>query len=348
MYTKHSKKPNKFRNTFVILLFSFVIPSTLFNTSIAYSQEEATEQTEDTSLYTTELQAGNQVIEQVNSIESGEMIGRIDWENRVIYSVGDGVMPPDAISAAQARVRSKRAAIDEAYGRMIEMANEVRIDAESTTRNFVNENRVVRTKVSGLVKHAEIEEIKQHDDGSYQVMMKMPMDGAKGLSIAILPVQMERVRKIRVISSTKSADFAMRPDTPSDTPSDAPSQIPTKEKITSKKEIYTGIIIVAQGLGANPAIFPTIKSEDGIIVYDLTSANPNTSLEDGLAVYRKSRDAARQVASIGNNPLIIIAQKADGRKKTNIVVSASDAQKVLQVGNENGIFEDARVVIVID
>ena len=35
------------------------------------------------------------------------MLGRIDWENMVIYSVGDGVMPPDSISPAQARVRAK-------------------------------------------------------------------------------------------------------------------------------------------------------------------------------------------------------------------------------------------------
>ena len=85
------------------------------------------------------------------------MIGRIDWENQIVYAVGEGVPPKDAINPAQARARSKRAAIDEAYAALLEAIQEVRVDAESTTRNFVNENRVVRTKVEGFVKNAEID-----------------------------------------------------------------------------------------------------------------------------------------------------------------------------------------------
>ena len=88
------------------LVFGLVAPFILSGSQQLYSQEKKTA--------TTELQTGKQVVEQVNVIEGGEMLGRIDWENMVIYSVGDGVMPPDSISPAQARVRAKRAATDEA------------------------------------------------------------------------------------------------------------------------------------------------------------------------------------------------------------------------------------------
>ena len=87
------------------------------------------------------------------------------------------------------------------------MANEVRVDAESTTRNYINENRVVQTKVTGMVKNAEITEVKQFDDGSYQLMMRMPMIGANGLGQALLPVEMERVRKVKVVCTTKRNDI---------------------------------------------------------------------------------------------------------------------------------------------
>lgn len=336
MRENHLKKTNIFQVFFNSFILSLIMSLAMFGTSNVYSQEENKGSMEtETSVNTTNLETGKQVIEQVNVIEGGDMLGRIDWENRVIYSVGDGVMPPDVVSPAQARVRSKRAAIDEAYGRMVEMANEVRVDAESTTRNYINENRVVRTRVSGMVKNAEIEEIKQFDDGSYQVMMKMSMDGAKGLGSFLLPVQMERVRNVRVVSHTKRGVISSASE-------------PAQESITKKAENYTGLIINAMGLGAKPAMYPRILDESGDSVYDVASANPNATIEEGLTGYRKSIEAAKQVARIGNNPLIIKAQKINGKYNADIVVSDSDAQKIFQADSKGGILGEAKVVVVID
>ena len=315
-------------------IFIFSISTAIVNCTKAYSQEK------EASVATTEIQTGNQVVEQVNVLEGGDMIGRIDWENRAIYSVGDGVVPPDPIHPAQARVRAKRAAIDEAYGRMVEMANEVRVDAESTTRNFVNENRTVRTRVSGMVKNAEIEEIKQFDDGSYQVMMKMSMDGAKGLGSTLLPVQMERVRKVRVVSHTKKGAASSV---------SVPSAVePAVHSATKKAINYTGLIINTKGFDAKPAMYPRVLDESGESVYDVASANPNATIEEGLTGYRKSIDAAKQVARIGNNPLIIKAQKINGKYNADIIVSDSDAQKIFQADSKGGILGEAKVVVVID
>ena len=331
------KKPmqfNDFLKFFIGLVFTFSISTTIINCTKAYSQEK------ESPVATTEMQTGNQVVEQVNSIEGGEMLGGIDWENRVIYAVGDGVMPPDAVSPAQARVRAKRAAIDDAYGRMIETAHKVRVDAESTTRDFINENRVVHTKVTEMVRHAEVEEIKQFDDGSYQVMMKMSMDGAKGLGSTLLPVQMERVRKVRVVSHTKKGAASSV---------SVPSSVELAVSSTTKKALnYTGLIINTKGFDAKPAMYPRILDESGESVYDVASANPNATIEEGLTGYRKSIDAAKQVARIGNNPLIIKAQKINGKYNADIIVSDSDAQKIFQADSKGGILGEAKVVVVID
>ncbi|MFQ5964234.1 MAG: hypothetical protein ACE5KZ_08130 [Candidatus Scalinduaceae bacterium] len=336
MRNNYLRKTNIFQVFLNSCIFSLIMSLAMFGTSNVYSQEENKGSMEtETSVNTTNLETGKQVVEQVNVLEGGDMIGRIDWENRVIYSVGDGVMPPDVVSAAQARVRSKRAAIDEAYGRMVEMANEVRVDAESTTRNYINENRVVRTRVSGMVKNAEVEEIKQFEDGSYQVMMKMSMDGAKGLGSVLLPVQMERVRNVRVVSHSKRSAISSAIE-------------PAQESITKKAENYTGLIIDAMGLGAKPAMYPRVLDEKGESVYDVASANPNATIEEGLTGYRKSIDAAKQVARIGNNPLIIKAQKINGKYNADIVVSDSDAQKIFQADSKGGILGEAKVVVVID
>jgi hypothetical protein len=331
------KKPmqfNDFLKFFIGLVFTFSISTTIINCTKAYSQEK------ESPVATTEMQTGNQVVEQVNSIEGGEMLGGIDWENRVIYAVGDGVMPPDAVSPAQARVRAKRAAIDDAYGRMIETAHKVRVDAESTTRDFINENRVVHTKVTEMVRHAEVEEIKQFDDGSFQVKMKMPMDGAEGLSASLLPTQINKVRKVRVISHTKKGTIS---------PASASSSTEAVQEATVQKALnYTGLIINAKGLGAKPAMYPRILDESGNSVYDVASANPNATIEEGLTGYRKSIDAAKQVARVGNNPLIIKATKISGKYNADIIVADSDAHKIFQADSKGGILGEAKVVVVID
>ena len=335
-----------FQRILRVLVISMVVSLTLLGTSIVHSQEkykglfEFGKESPNKETPVTQLQTGNQVIEQVNAIEGGDMLGKIDWENRIIYSVGDGVMPPDATSAAQARVRAKRAAIDEAYGRMIEMANEVRVDAESTTRNYINENRVVHTKVSGMVKNAEIAKINQLEDGSYQIMMKMPMDGVKGLGSALLPVQMEKIRKVRVISSASREDMM--------TKSKPSTSKPVPEATAKRAENYTGLIIDARGLGAKPAMYPRILTEGGDSVYDVSSANPNATIEEGLVAYRKNLNASKEVARIGNNPLIIKASKVSGKYGADIVVSDSDAQKIYQADSKSGILGEAKVVVVID
>ena len=317
------------------LVFSLITPFILSGTQQLYSQEKKTA--------TTELQTGKQVVEQVNVIEGGEMLGRIDWENMVIYSVGDGVMPPDSISPAQARVRAKRAATDEAYGRIVEMANEVRVDAESTTRNYINENRVIQTKVTGMVKNAEITEVKQFDDGSYQLMMRMPMIGANGLGQALLPVEMEMVRKVKVVSTTKRNDIISKSEI-----SPLPTNPDGNMQKVEKAENYTGLIVVAQGLDAKPAMYPRVIKESGNAVYDVTNANPNAAVENGLVAYRKSLVAAEQVARIGNNPLTIKAQKVSGKYNADLVISDEDAQKIQDADSKSGILGEAKVVVVID
>ncbi|MDD3471289.1 MAG: hypothetical protein PHS86_00755, partial [Syntrophaceae bacterium] len=86
-----------------------------------------------------EMSEKSQVVQQVSTLGHDEMIGHIDWENKIVYAVGDGAPPKDAINPAQARARAKRAAIDEAYARLLEAVQEVQVDANSTTRNFINE-----------------------------------------------------------------------------------------------------------------------------------------------------------------------------------------------------------------
>jgi hypothetical protein len=304
-----------------------------------------------------EIVEGDQVIQQVSSLQN-EMIGYIDWDNNVVYAVGDGVPPQDAVSPAQARLRAKRAAIDEAMARLLEAIKEVRVDAESTTRNFINENRTVHTRVSGMIKNAEIIELRQAEDGSYQIKMKMPIHGTKGISIALLPVEMNKVAKVSIVTRVVRQEPAQTKITvsPQSTNIKVTSKQPkqgTAEPETSapapkEAPLFTGLIIDATGLNASPALYPSVKTESGKVIYNLTIADPNTTIEDGLCTYKKSLDQAKKAPRVGNNPLIVKAVGVGGKQKVDVIVADQDGEGIVQADLQTAFLKEANVVVVVD
>ncbi|MDS4032383.1 MAG: hypothetical protein RKO66_20315 [Candidatus Contendobacter sp.] len=304
-------------------------------------------------------EAGEPVVQTVSTLEN-EMIGRIDWDNKTVYAVGDGVPPTDAVNPAQARVRAKRAAIDEAMARLLETVKEVKVDAESTTRNFINENRTVQTRVSGLIKNATVAELRQASDGSYQIMMSMPMTGSEGLTASLLPTQMIRVQQAKTV--THVTHIPLNPpqtSAPSVPPAgqstaaraQATPGVPSNEApatLAPAPTIYTGLIVDARGLNPSPAAFPKLISQAGDVLYDLTIVDPNAATERGMCDYKKSLDVARQLPRTGKNPLVVKAVATSGTNQTDLVLDDETAKQVKSAETGAGFLRNAQVIVVVD
>ena len=279
-------------------------------------------------------------IQQISSLED-EMIGGIDWEANVVFAVGDGVPPASAVSPAQARVRAKRAALDEAMARLLEMVEDVRVDAESTTRDFINESRAVNTAVSGLVRHAEIEEIRQFDDGSYQVKMRMPIHDQKGLSRTLLPTKLNQVQQVNIVTRTTRSG-----STPAVQQTTTDISVTSQVQPSNSGQAYTALIIDASGLGANPAMYPRILGRSGEVLYDLSTVDPNVAGLTGICAYRTSLDKAKQDDRAGINPLIVKAGDTAGSGKSDLVVEDADAATIAALGT--GVLHDGKVIVVAE
>jgi hypothetical protein len=219
-------------------------------------------------------------------------------------------------------------------------------------------------KVQGFVKNAEVERLKHFEDGSYQIMMRMPLCGASGLTAAILPVQLEKVRKVRtgyeisrgagLSQTTPDAEATKEPieKAPSGTEaenSETQQQEDTEQPAAEEQRqsrTFTGLIVDALELNIKPALYPRILTEDGEVVYDLQSADPNATVEEGLVDYRKSLAEAKKAPRVGDNPLVVKATQASGKYKTDIVISKADATSLYQ--NGKNILREARVVVVTE
>lgn len=302
------------------------------------------------------------VMQTVNVLEN-EMIGRIDWENKVVYAVGDGVPPIDAVNPAQPRVRAKRAAIDETIARLPGTIKEVKVDAESTTRNFINEGCIVRTWVSGLIKNAVIVEQRQISEGSYQIMMSMPMIEPEGLNASLIPAQIVQIQQVRIASRTTFADSspppAPLPNAASETqpvivkPASWSALVPgpaagNEPAAVPKPAPYTGLIVDARGLNPSPAAFPKLLSQAGDVLCDLTILDPNAATERGMCDYKKSLEVARQPPRTGHNPLVVKAVVTSGTNKTNLVLDEETAKQVKAAESGASFLRNAQVAAVVE
>jgi len=112
---------------------------------------------------------------------------------------------------------------------------------------------------------------------------------------------------------------------------------------------YTGVIVDCRGLGVEPAMSPQILDNGGQEVYiGDRPIDPDLVVNIGIVGYANSLQSAKSNTRIGLNPLILKANKAGGRNKTDAIISAQDAQTLMQADNKAGFLSQSKVMFLID
>ncbi len=242
----------------------------------------------------------------------------IDWNKNVITVTGMGV-PAQGTHAAQARITARRAAMVDAYRQLAEIVEGVNIDAETTVVQAMA-NDIVKAKVQGVIKGAQIIEENVTSDGGYEVVMQMPLFGAGGLAEAVI----ERPERIE--------------------PFPPPKPSPSTTVTITVRGGYTGLIIDCRGLRKhiNPVMSPVIKNADDEKIYGYKNIDPDFVNEYGMVSYAKSMNEASRA---GSNPLIVTAiDLAD--HNANPVVSVEDANLILSENQVSHFLDDTAVVFL--
>lgn len=258
--------------------------------------------------------------------------GSINWTDGLITVTGVGVQPETG-SVAQKRMMAYRAAIADAYRKLAEAVDGVRIDAQTTVKNYATESDVVRTQVSGLIKGAQAGKPVYKPDGSVEVSLTLDLLG-KNRSVAsiVVPAQQQ--------AAVPAPAVAM---------AFPPSAKPAAAQPIPVSEDYTGVIIDATGLKAEPALRPGVYDESGRELYlgDLV-VDPEVMMEKGMASYAKSVDEAKTLTKrIGKKPLVIKAKAVRGPLRADLVLDRQAAGLLLGADQRRAFLNDFSVVIVL-
>ncbi|OGW68240.1 MAG: hypothetical protein A3A88_09015 [Nitrospirae bacterium RIFCSPLOWO2_01_FULL_62_17] len=266
------------------------------------------------------------LVEQMSS-------GSVNWTSGWVKATGIGVPPSNAGPAGKAM--AQRAAFSVAVRNLLEVVKGVRIDAATLVENYMIQNDVIKSQVSGFVKGAQIEKTNESPDGSVEVLVKAPLWGVNSLYDPFLDQMGVQDQKL--------------PPEPAE-------------------DSYTGLVIDARGLGLKPACFPAVLDDKGEVVYGPKTVDRAAAQKDGMVHYMSAPKGADLSSLFGDSAYIVRpvqtkppAPPREGRKplkikggdkagalKANIIISSDDAKKIRDDSTLSVALKRSRVTIVTD
>jgi hypothetical protein len=241
--------------------------------------------------------------------------GSINWSTGKVTAVGIGAPPGDTTNMAQARMMAKRAALLDARRNLLEITQGVQVDSMTLVKNAIVQSDIIRSSVQGFVRNSQIIDTAYMSDGSVEVTVLMTLTGE--FANVVLP------------------QVGVPP------PPVAPSGAPAPQ-------VFTGLVIDARGLQIRPAMSPKILDESGKEVYGSAKVDREYAVQQGMVGYAKDVSAAQANNRVTNNPLTVNGIRADGEGKTDVVISNSDAGRLLSAAENLSFLQKCRVMIVVD
>ncbi len=281
--------------------------------------------------------------------------GRIDWDNGFIFGVGRGYLHLNNGS----KNRALRAARVMALQSILKIAAGVRLDAQNTLATLGGGKVVVH--LQALIRHKEHKTIlvKNIKQPYFEVTLQAPVKGVEGLTSRLL-----------IKLKSMQADWRAYP------------RKPLNRKDGGKKMAgQTFLVLDARNLPSGerikPALFPEIISSEGEIVYHINNVQETALIKKGMVRYVESAKSRKQFSrnpGLKDDILVLVDQflgtpkvyAAEGKKrkkrrkfivaevkqarglnKTNLVISASDANQIKDQNQASQILQQCRVIVVV-
>ncbi len=261
--------------------------------------------------------------------------GQVNYSERMVRATGIGAVNPNAASVGAARAGAITAARMDAYRRLLEAVKGVRVNSETTVRNSMVENDVIRTEVDGMVRGANrVGDVKYLSDTSVEVTLEVPLSGIMDVVLpttaaAAPPPAGEATAATGVAAEAVPAEAA-----------------PVAPAIVGQP--ITGLIIDTRGLGIKPSMSPRVLADDGSVLYGPGKYPRDFAVTQGVVGYHKDIEAAKGDARVAGNPLTIKGTRTSGTLATDVIISMSAAQQAAGFDGFAEAVGNCRVMFILD
>jgi len=308
----------------------------------------------------------------------------IDWKNKVVTVTGEGVAPTNAQNYTQTKGMASRAAQADAYRKLGEMINGVRVEGETTVENMLTTKDTVKLRVTATIRGAKILNETFLSDGGYRITMQVPIFGvSNSLAEAVFernstiepfpdpvfeenqnystPYQspLSRISSVSTLGTNNLQNLQANSLTITEpiyqpvayTDYQAPTATanqPAKRSVADYASMaegtYTGLIVDCRGLELQPVMSPVIKNTNGTKIYGHKNLDIDEVIRRGMADYI---DDTANVGRAGDNPLVVKAQSLENFN-SNPVVTIPDSNRILIENHATKFLKDLNVVFLFD
>jgi hypothetical protein len=265
--------------------------------------------------------------------EAEEMVAGVEEDEGgvAVTNWTDGYIEVTAVGAVNlALAQSKAHALSQAeetaralaYRKLAERIYGVQVNSKTTVSGAVATSDALTTQTRGLVRDAHEVKVSHEilDDGSIlcAVTLSVPMTTARGLAALAAQVPAANAGAPILVGGGTNPPL---------------------------KAAYTGVVIDATDLPADPALAPTLLTEDGFVVYGAETLGPERVSALGVASYVKTLEQAKEKGA-GAQPLVIKALKAVGEYACDLVLPSQIVDILFQLDAQADVLKGGRLVIM--
>ena len=243
--------------------------------------------------------------------------GCINWSKGIVRAKGIGTLSKKLHGDVNDSSTALEDAKLDACLKIFEVVKGIRIDGTTVVGDYAAENKVIISKIEGIVKNAEVVKKEYFSDGTVEVTMEMNFKG--GFAQLVLPGEIRPLVSIKPMSPVKNS-----------------------------YSVFTGLVVDARGLGSKPVMSPKILDETGQEVYGSAFVSREYAVQQGMSGYSKDLTAAKSNQRVAGNPLTVKGLRIEGNGHSDIVISNADASRLRSASENLSFMRKCRVIIVVE
>jgi len=283
-------------------------------------------------------------------IAQDESKGSIDWNQGYISAVGYGTADPSG-NKVRDRMIADRVAVISAYRVLSETINGVRVDAQTTVEKMGVKEYVVKTRVDGLIKGAQVVNRKVEWAGDtpmvtveIRICLSNKAAGCKADTSVISALELDQRPEPSYVPSKRYpiVPAVYTPDSPVPAP-----VLQARFKNYDPTKPVTGVIFYMEGRPFDKELLPVViteKDNEKMTVYSVKTVKPAIVRTHGVIRYADTLDQGMQMAHLGNNILVLPVSRV---AESNMIVIDEDAARMLRETTryDNNYLSEAKVAI---
>jgi hypothetical protein len=236
--------------------------------------------------------------------------GEVNWTTGVVQSRGWASPAAPGKATSQQYQTVYRQATQSARQRLLETLAQLRYDATQTVAKVLQQAEERQRRLEALVAEAEVIQTRYGERGTVESTVQLALFGP--VTALLLPEL----------------------------------SAPVAEAEPASDGVYTGIVIDAQGLALQAALFPRIVDEQGQPVYDLMHVDADFAARRGYIAYASTATEVQARSRVGEHPLLVRARRVAGEERVDLVLRQSDAMQLQGHDEMRQLLRQCRVLIL--